>query len=395
MYIERLISDKILRLANQFPCVVLTGARQVGKTTLLKNLFPKHHFVSLDLPSVAEQADREPAIFLAQFKGPAIIDEVQYAPGLFRHLKVKIDQDRHSMGRFILTGSQKFTLMKEVSDSLAGRAAILNLENLSSSELCLDHNSNWPSTLARGFYPELWRQPTSDSNAFYASYLASYLERDVRQILNVSSLRDFERFIRACAARSAQLLNMSDLARDVGIKPQTAKDWLSVLEASNQISLLEPYFENVGKRIVKSPKLFINDPGMLCFLLSLNEKALISTPLIGAIWETFVYAEFRKIMAAQKDPATLWYYRDAQSREIDFLLMTGGQIHLFETKWTESPDNRWISNLLEIQAILGKSKTQRPGQAYLLCRIPTKVIRQGVTCIHASDLMNLGINEST
>lgn len=385
MYIQRVISDKIRRLVDEFPCLVITGARQVGKTTLLKNLFPKHQFVSLDLPSIAEQADREPAIFLARFKGPAIIDEVQYAPGLFRHLKVKIDEDRHSMGRFILTGSQKFTLMKEVSDSLAGRAAILNLENLSSSELHLANDSNWLHTLARGFYPELWRQKTADSNAFYASYLASYLERDVRQILNVSSLRDFERFIRACAARSAQLLNMSDLARDVGIKPQTAKDWLSVLEASNQISLLEPYFENVGKRIVKSPKIFINDPGMLCFLLSLSESALISTPLTGAIWETFVYAEFRKRLAAQKEPATLWYYRDAQSREIDFLMTTGGQIHLFETKWTESPDDRWINNLIEVQAILSKSKIQRPGQAFLLCRIPVKVVRRGVTCIHAAE----------
>jgi predicted AAA+ superfamily ATPase len=388
MYINRIISEKITCLADQFPCLVLTGARQVGKTTLLKNLFPKHQFVSLDLPSVAEQADREPAIFLSQFHGPAIIDEVQYAPGLFRHLKVKIDDNRHSMGRFILTGSQKFTLMKEVSDSLAGRVAILNMENLSSSEISLANDSHWPATLTRGFYPELWRQKALDSNAFYASYLASYLERDVRQILNVSSLRDFERFIRACAARSAQLLNMSDLARDVGIKPQTAKDWLSVLEASNQISLLEPYFENVGKRIVKSPKLFINDPGMLSFLLSLNEAALISTPLIGAIWETFVYAEFRKMMAAQNEPATLWYYRDAQSREIDFLLMTGGQLHLFETKWTESPDDRWISNLLEVQTILGKSKTQRQGQAYLLCRTPTKVTRNGVTCIHVAEFFS-------
>jgi predicted AAA+ superfamily ATPase len=390
MYIQRIIGDKILRLAQEYPCLVITGARQVGKTTLLRNLFPKHQFVSLDLPSLAEQADREPAIFLSQFKGPAIIDEVQYAPGLFRHLKVKIDEERHSMGRFILTGSQKFTLMKEVSDSLAGRAGILNLENLSSAELVLANDTDWPHVLARGFYPELWRQRTADSNAFYASYLASYLERDVRQILNVSSLRDFERFIRACAARSAQLLNMSDLARDVGIKPQTAKDWLSVLEASNQISFLEPYFENVGKRIVKSPKLFINDPGLLCFLLSLSETALISTPLIGAIWETFVYAEFRKKLATQKEPATLWYYRDAQSREIDFLMMTGGRIQLFETKWTESPDDRWVSNLHEVQAILSKSKIQMPGQAHLLCRIPTKVVRHGVTCIHAAEYFSEG-----
>lgn len=388
MYIKREISDKIRRLSQEFPCLVLTGARQVGKTTLLKNLFPDHQFVSLDLPSVAEQAEQEPSLFLGQFKGPAVIDEVQNAPGLFRHLKVKIDEDRHSMGRYILTGSQKFTLMKEVSDSLAGRAAILNLENLSSSELRLGPDTNWPQTLVRGFYPELWRQRTSDSNAFYSSYLASYLERDVRQILNVSSLRDFERFIRACAARSAQLLNMSDLARDVGIKPQTARDWLGVLEASNQVSLLEPYFENVGKRIVKSPKLYLNDPGMLSFLLSLNEEALNATPLVGAIWETFVYAEFRKKMAARKEAASLWYYRDAQSREIDFLMVSGGKIHLYEVKWTESPDDRWISNLREVQAILAASKTQQPGTASVLCRVPAKIVRNGVTCVHAAEFFS-------
>ncbi len=388
MYIHRQICTKIERLATEFPCVVLTGARQVGKTTLLRRLFPAHRFVSLDLPSMAEQADNDPSVFLSQFGGPVLFDEVQYAPKLFRHLKVKIDEHRHAMGRFILTGSQKFTLMKEVSESLAGRAAIVNLENLSSAELTLPNDVPWHSTLARGFYPELWRQPQSDSNAFYSSYLASYLERDVRQLLNVSSLRDFERFVRSCAARSGQLLNLADLSRDVGIRPQTAKDWLSVLEASNQISLLEPYFENVGKRIVKSPKLFFNDPGMLCFLLSLDERALLSTPLIGAIWETFVFAEFRKWVATQSTSSNLWFYRDAQAREIDFLMTKSGKIHLFECKWTESPDDRWIDNLLEVKAILDKSKTQREGSAHLLCRIPSKVVRKGVTVTHAAEFFS-------
>ena len=337
---------------------------------------------------MAEQADNDPSVFLSQFGGPVLFDEVQYAPKLFRHLKVKIDEHRHAMGRFILTGSQKFTLMKEVSESLAGRAAIVNLENLSSAELTLPNDVPWHSTLARGFYPELWRQPQSDSNAFYSSYLASYLERDVRQLLNVSSLRDFERFVRSCAARSGQLLNLADLSRDVGIRPQTAKDWLSVLEASNQISLLEPYFENVGKRIVKSPKLFFNDPGMLCFLLSLDERALLSTPLIGAIWETFVFAEFRKWVATQSTSSNLWFYRDAQAREIDFLMTKSGKIHLFECKWTESPDDRWIDNLLEVKAILDKSKTQREGSAHLLCRIPSQVIRKGVTVTHAAEFFS-------
>jgi predicted AAA+ superfamily ATPase len=277
-----------------------------------------------------------------------------------------------------------------VSDSLAGRAAILNLENLSSSELKLTTHDSWLDILSRGFYPELWRQPGMDRNAFYASYLASYLERDVRQILNVHSLRDFERFIRACATRSAQLLNMSDLARDVGIKPQTARDWLSVLEASNQVSLLEPYFENIGKRMVKSPKLYLNDPGMLCFLLGFDEKSLPSTPLVGAIWETFVYAEFRKKIANSNNAMTLWFYRDAQASEIDFLTVSSGKIDLFECKWTESPDSRWIDNLNQTADVLGRSRTQRLGERALLCKIPTPIERDRVRCLHAAEYFRGG-----
>lgn len=368
MYYKREITDKIKQLAKQYPGIVLTGARQVGKTTLLKRCFPDHRFVSLDLPSHAQMADLEPDLFLKKYPPPVVIDEVQYAPKLFRNLKVLIDRDRHLMGQFILTGSQKFNLMKEVSDSLAGRIAILNLENLSAVELGLNRESDLLSLLARGCYPELWRDQTIDRNPFYESYLASYLERDVRQILNIQSLRDFERFIRACASRSGQLLNMSDLGRDVGIKSQTAKDWLSVLEASNQISLLEPYYENVGKRIVKSPKLYLNDPGMLCFLLGLEMENLITSPLVGQIFETFVYAEFRKKMATSLKTSSLWYYRDSQGREIDFILMQGGKLNLFEVKWTESPDQRWSKRIEEIAEVLSKSKTQTVGRKEIICR---------------------------
>lgn len=378
-------------LAAQFPVLVLTGARQVGKTTLLRELFPNHHFVSLDLPSLAEQAENDPDAFLEAHQAPLLIDEVQYAPKLFRHLKIKVDANRHQMGQFILTGSQKFNLMKEVSDSLAGRAAILNLENLSAGELGLTALDPWLHILGRGFYPELWRQRGLDRNAFYSSYLASYLERDVRQILNVHSLRDFERFLRACAARSAQLLNMSDLARDVGIKPQTARDWLSVLEASNQVSLLEPYFENVGKRIVKSPKLYLNDPGMLCFLLAIGEDSLAATPLMGNVWETFVFAEFRKQLANSGSHATLWYYRDAQGREIDFIRVQDGKMELFECKWTENPDSRWLSNLNEVATILSVSSTNRVASKKLLCRIPTAVVRDGVECLHAAEFFSTAL----
>jgi uncharacterized protein len=385
MYFNREISGKLLGVAQSFPALVLTGARQVGKTTLLKECFPDHTLVSLDLPSNAELAENEPRLFLDRYPPPVIIDEVQYAPGLFRNLKVEIDRDRHRMGQFILTGSQKFNLMKEVSDSLAGRIAVLNLETLSVDELGVERTTDLNRLLSRGMYPELWRNPSLDLNAYYESYLATYLERDVRQILNVQSLRDFERFIRACAARSGQLLNMSDLGRDVGIKSQTVKDWLSVLEASNQISLLEPYYENVGKRMVKSPKLYLNDSGMLCFLLAVDPQSLSTSPLIGAIFETFVYAEFRKRLAASPYARSLWYYRDSQGREIDLVLMQKGSLNLYEIKWSERPDKRWHDRLAEVGEVLSSSHSQLVGSKNIICRIDQHIVEHGTNLYPATD----------
>lgn len=238
-----LCEPRLERSATTRPVIVLTGARQTGKTSTFLRLFPKHSFVSLDLPTEAEQAEKEPRAFLQRYPPPIIIDEVQYAPGLFRHLKAEVDARRTRNGQFLLTGSQKFTLMKNVSESLAGRADIVELETLSLSEI----RATFPDTgiemaIVRGGVPELYANPDIDLIAFYNSYLATYLERDVRLLTNVGSLRDFERFVRACALRSANLLNKADLARDVGIAPSTASHWLSMLEASGQIVLLKPWF---------------------------------------------------------------------------------------------------------------------------------------------------------
>lgn len=367
MQYKRDISDKINRLASHFPVVVITGARQVGKTTLLRSLFPRYNYISLDLPSIAELAENDPQAFLQRHPAPLIVDEVQYAPKLFRSLKALVDQDRHAMGRYILTGSQKFPLMKEVAESLAGRAGLQELETLSLREV--GRQTSWPAVLARGMYPELWRQPDLLPADFFSSYLATYLERDVRQILNVSSLRDFERLLRASAVRSGQLLNKVDLARDVGIAGKTAGEWLSVLQASNQVFLLEPYFENIGKRLVKSPKLYFHDSGLLCFLLGLDELSLPKSPLLGAVWETFVYSELRKRAALNPDTAkSIWFYRDAQNHELDFLTLAGGQMDLFECKWTENPDKKSIDALMNSRDLLKKSRSQRMGTSYLICR---------------------------
>lgn len=270
--------------------VVLTGARQTGKTSTVRRLFPHHSFVSLDLPTEAEQAEKEPHRFLQRHPPPVIIDEVQYAPGLFRHLKAEVDANRAAYGQFLLTGSQKFTLMANVSDSLAGRADIMELETLSYAEMrAALPQFQVAEAMVSGGFPELHANPEIGPVAFYHSYLATYLERDVRSLAHVGSLRDFERFLRACALRSANLLNKADLARDVGISPSTANQWLSILEASGQIALLEPWFSNRTRSITKSPKLYLADTGLLCALLNIRSVAdLGQSPAIGAIWETFV-----------------------------------------------------------------------------------------------------------
>jgi predicted AAA+ superfamily ATPase len=330
--------------------------------------------VSLDLPSLAEQAERDPGRFLAEHGAPALIDEVQYAPGMFRHLKQAVDRDRHRGGQFILTGSQKFTLMREVSDSLAGRVALFELEPLSLAEIrgqVSTVDSELASTLARGLYPELWRDPAISSRDFHSSYLATYLERDVRQILNVTSLRDFERFMRTVAARSGQLLNKSDIAKDVGVSPNAINDWIAVLQASNQIALLEPYFQNIAKRSVKSPKVYFGDPGLLCHLLNLDAKTLLQSPYLGAVWETLLYAEMRKQISAHALRCDVYYYRDQRAREVDFVLDSGGKLAFVEAKWTEHPDAADARKITALDAELRASQLRvLPGKHAILCRTP-------------------------
>lgn len=357
MWITRDIEPRLQRSARTRPVVVLTGARQTGKTSTLLRLFPNHGFVSLDLPSEAEQAEKEPQHFLSRHASPVIIDEVQYAPGLFRHLKVAVDASRNRNGQFLLTGSQKFTLMKSVSESLAGRAEIMELETLSFAEI----RGTLPGTtigtaIVRGGFPELYANPDIDHVTFYNSYLATYLERDVRSLANVGNLRDFERFLRACALRSANLLNKADLARDVGIAPSTANHWLSTLEASGQLVFLEPWFSSRTKSIVKSPKFYLADTGLLCALLNVrSEDALLQSPAVGAIWETFVFAQLRNRERRTGRVASLFFWRD-RTHEVDFVVDVGGRLELFEAKWTELPSVADTANLDFVRRVVGRSR---------------------------------------
>ncbi|MCB0319986.1 MAG: ATP-binding protein [Bdellovibrionales bacterium] len=353
MWINRDISPVIQRLASTFPSVVLTGARQTGKTSLLKRLFPKNNFVSLDLPSIAEMAETTPEAFLDAYPPPVTIDEVQYAPNLFRYLKNRIDQNRHVYGQYILTGSQKFTLMKGLTESLAGRCGVCELETLSLEEIRQEIQFPTEELIVRGGYPELYAQSALNHIDYYSSYLATYLERDVRAILGVKDLRDFQRFIRACALRSGQLLNKSELARDVGIRSPTANEWLSVLQASNQILLLEPWLANKTKSLVKAPKLYLADTGLLCFLANIRSPSeLLASPLLGSIWETFVYAELRKHFHSSRE---IWYWRDQYGLEVDFLMQKGGRFHLMECKWSEHPQAKDTRAIEKVCDSLGRS----------------------------------------
>jgi predicted AAA+ superfamily ATPase len=366
MWFLRDISKKIEQSARTFPAVIVTGARQVGKTTLLKKLFPRFHFVSLDLPSNAELAERQPEEFIRRYPPPLIIDEVQYAPGLFRYLKIWIDQNRQCYGQFLLTGSQKFSLMKNISESLAGRCSVLELETLSKNEIDSAQKTSLESLMLRGGFPELHQQPKLDAISFYQSYVATYLARDVRALLKVGHLRDFERFLRACALRSGQLLNKTDLARDIGITPPTANDWISVLQASNQITILEPWFTNKTKSLVKSPKLYLSDTGLLCYLLGItSQDELLRSPLLGNIWETFVFSELRKKQIAQKGHWKIWFWRDLRGLEVDFLVHRGGLFELLEAKFTETPDSKQVLPLAKVAANLGHKNVEKIA---VLCR---------------------------
>jgi predicted AAA+ superfamily ATPase len=355
MWIERDIEARLARSAKTRPVVVVTGPRQTGKTSTLLRLFPEYSFVSLDLPSEAEQAEKDPRSFLERHPAPVIIDEVQYAPGLFRHLKAEVDENRAANGRFLLTGSQKFTLMKSVAESLAGRADIAELETLSFAEIrgALPKMAVEESVV-RGGFPELYANLDIDLVAFYNSYLATYLERDVRALANVGSLRDFERFLRSCALRSGNLLNKADLARDVGVAPSTANQWLSVLEASGQIVLLEPWFSNKTKSLVKSPKLYLADTGLLCSLLNIRSvEELRESPMAGSVWETFVFAQLRARERRAGRTGSLFFWRD-RFREVDFVVDAAGRLELFEAKWTELPDARDTVNLAFVREEVGK-----------------------------------------
>ncbi|MBI2119831.1 MAG: ATP-binding protein [Elusimicrobia bacterium] len=368
MWITRKSESTLQRLFHQFTAVLVIGPRQSGKTALLQTLYPHASYVTLDDRSVAAAANTTPEAFLSSFKEPVILDEVQYAPTLFRTLKVKIDQ-RRQPGRYLLTGSQIFPMMQGVSESLAGRCGILNLSSLSWSERIQSlRHGKLEDFLFLGGFPEL-HAGKIEREFWYSAYVATYLERDVRNILNVGDLGDFNRLLRAAALRTSQVLSYSDLARDVGISPATAKKWLSVLVASGQIFLIESYHRNRGKRLVKSPKLVFADTGLACYLMGFKSRNdVFSSPLAGALWESFVTNQVIRHYAFQGKKPPLWYWRTPYGQEVDLIIEEGGgKLTAIECKLSEHPGAKDCAGLHALESFYGKDVIVK---SYIACRTP-------------------------
>ena len=309
-------------LARTFPAVVVTGPRQSGKTTLVRQVFPDRPYINLEDPDRRAVVEADPRGFLMSVAGGAILDEVQRVPSLLSYLQTQLDESSLK-GRFILTGSQQFGLMDGVTQSLAGRVGLLTLLPLSQAELDpVGMAASLDQRLWKGAYPALHAQTveTPDPLLWYSAYVATYLERDVRALINVGNLMTFHRFVAMCAARSGQMLNLNSLATDLGISQPTARQWLTVLQASHLVMLLAPYHRNFGKRLVKSPKLYFLDTGLLCYLLQIrSHEELYAHPMRGAIFETWVVAETLKHRFHQGLPADITFWRDHHGLEVDLV----------------------------------------------------------------------------
>ena len=349
-YRKRELSDKILQWARQYPVVTLTGPRQSGKTTLAKSLFPEHAHANLENPVERDYAASDPVAFLGQYSGGVVIDEIQRVPSLLSYIQCIVDENPDKHGRFILTGSQNLQIMRGVSQSLAGRTALASLLPFSLAELGGSQDV-W-ETLWRGFFPRIFHDNLNPTEAL-AFYTATYLERDVRELVKVKDLSRFSQFLRLCAGRTGQLLNAANLAADCGIAGKTAMEWVSILEASYIIRRLSPWFSNVSKRLSKTPKMYFLDTGLVCYLLGIDSPGqLANHPLRGAIFETFVMTEFWKHYANGGVTDRLFHYRDGAQREIDLLDECSPRRLLVEIKSGQTPSAEWGETLKRISAAI-------------------------------------------
>lgn len=352
MRFNRSISNAALKAAGEYPVLVITGPRQSGKTTLVQQLFPDYPYVLLEDPDQRRYANEDPRGFLDEFKDGAVLDEAQRAPELFSYLQGIVDKNPRP-GRFILTGSQQFGLMSGITQSLAGRVAMMillpfSLEELSAGEL---RPERLEDLLYQGLYPPIHDRQI-DPSRWYGNYVVTYIERDVRQLISIRDLGAFETFLRMCAARCGQLLNLSSLAGDCGISHNTARSWLSVLEASYIVHTLPPHFRNFSKRLIKSPKLYFLDPGLAAWLLEVRNPDQLSThSMRGALFETWIFSELLKGLYNKGEKSSLYFWRDRSGLEIDFVADHGTTIIPIEVKSGSTFVSEWLSPLQKWTAL--------------------------------------------
>lgn len=381
MYIERTLIQTLKKASSTFPVVFVTGPRQVGKTTILEHCSEEDRtYVTLDDPQIRVLAKSDPALFFQRNTLPLLIDEVQYAPELFPYIKMIVDKEKKN-GLIWLTGSQQFHLMKNVSETLAGRVAILDLQGLSQYEKFnkpfhfpflpskkLDKVDNLDlktvyNIILKGSYPALYAQKDIDRVLFYSSYLRTYLERDVRDLIKITDEQKFITFLKVVAARTGQLLNYADIARDVDTSQNTIKAWISVLQTSGLIYLLQPYHTNLTSRAIKIPKLYFLDTGLCCYLSGWDTSQTLELGAMGgAIFETYVVSEIIKSYWHNGKQPQIYFYRDREKKEIDVLIEENGKLHPVEIKKTANPTVKDIKNFSTL------NKIQKPrGHGAVIC----------------------------
>ena len=384
MYIKRSLENRVEYLADHFPVILVTGARQVGKTTMLKKITGDKEdiqYVTLDHPRIRQLAKEDPELFLQQYKAPVIIDEIQYAPELLPFIKIRVDENRQN-GMYYLTGSQMFHMMNNVSESLAGRVGILSMYSLSRAEIegrksipfkpsdvtnmtSDDNITDIFERILRGGMPQLLSDTGLEAEEYYGSYIQTYIERDIRNLVNIKDENKFIKFISCVAARTSQEVNLADIAKDVEIDRKTADHWISIMVTSGVVVLLHPYSSNTIKRIVKRPKLYFMDTGLACYLSMWNNaRALELSAMAGAMFENYVVSEIIKgyVNNGIDIRSRLAYYRDNNGKEIDLMIIENGKIYPVEIKMSADPGKNALKNF----SVLG-SLHEEIGEGAVLC----------------------------